>query len=664
MKIHVGAAYYPETCDNDRVRYDADLMKKAGISFVRMGEFAWSSLEPHENEFQFQWLHDAVRIFAEYGIQSVLCTPSSAAPAWMCRKYPEIMSQRRSGQKSWFGIRDHTCYTSSKYRFFVLRMAARMAEEFQNDSNIYAWQIDNEPGASRFSECFCPECQTEFRKYLRKKYGSLEELNHRWDTTFWSGRFTDWEEIELDSHSDNMGAGRTYDSYVFRSSVMASFILQQAEEIRKRIPHAVIGTNNYSRYDRNECFSHLDYAGNDVYPWYTTGQKSSANLSFYLALYRGLIRGSNPWIMETHTAPGAPLANRTEFYFRLFIAHGYDKICYFCWRNHLSGNEKTHPAIIGPSGLPGSQYETLRRIIAETDRAFAPYPDLPRPRISAAIVNDYRDNWIYCGTVPEQVVAKGQILDQYYTALTDSGCAPDIISPEADFRPYKLLILPIQAHISRKLAAALEEFTGNGGIVIMNGRSGTFDGDAKLIPQYGPEHTEKLFGITILEGMEFLNAPKAYEPSSEFEKNNFVVAGTLDGHDVIGTAAHWLGTVRTSTAEIRLTYKTSDLAGTPFLTVNQFGAGYAFYYASDRVDQQLLYEIIRHAERLLKLPDPEIPKGVDFMTRGDLLFLSNFLETEVSWKTKMKAKNVLGKAWSEGIFRLAPCESAVVEVLR
>ena len=59
MKIHVGAAYYPETCDNNRVRYDADLMKKAGISFVRMGEFAWSSLEPHENEFQFQWLHDA-----------------------------------------------------------------------------------------------------------------------------------------------------------------------------------------------------------------------------------------------------------------------------------------------------------------------------------------------------------------------------------------------------------------------------------------------------------------------------------------------------------------------------------------------------------------------------------------------------------------------------
>ena len=98
MKIGVGTSYYPENWNRERIIRDADLMKKAGLSFVRMGEFAWSHFEPADGEYHFEWLEEAVQIFGERGINSVLCTPSSAAPVWMCRKYPSILRQGRNGE--------------------------------------------------------------------------------------------------------------------------------------------------------------------------------------------------------------------------------------------------------------------------------------------------------------------------------------------------------------------------------------------------------------------------------------------------------------------------------------------------------------------------------------------------------------------------------------
>jgi len=71
MKIGTGTAYYPEMWTADRVRYDAELMQKAGIRFVRMAEFAWCRMEPKEGVFDFKWLHEAVDIFGAYGIKNL-----------------------------------------------------------------------------------------------------------------------------------------------------------------------------------------------------------------------------------------------------------------------------------------------------------------------------------------------------------------------------------------------------------------------------------------------------------------------------------------------------------------------------------------------------------------------------------------------------------------
>src|ERR1017187_9706662 len=51
-----GAAYYHEYMPHDRLDQDIDLMKKAGLSVVRLGESTWTSFEPKDGQFEFAWM--------------------------------------------------------------------------------------------------------------------------------------------------------------------------------------------------------------------------------------------------------------------------------------------------------------------------------------------------------------------------------------------------------------------------------------------------------------------------------------------------------------------------------------------------------------------------------------------------------------------------------
>ncbi len=58
----LGVCYYPEHWDESRWRTDARRMRELGISFVRIGEFAWSRLEPSRGNFTFEWLDRAIDV--------------------------------------------------------------------------------------------------------------------------------------------------------------------------------------------------------------------------------------------------------------------------------------------------------------------------------------------------------------------------------------------------------------------------------------------------------------------------------------------------------------------------------------------------------------------------------------------------------------------------
>ena len=64
-KMTLGTCYYPEHWDKSLWREDLQRMLACGITTIRIGEFAWSKVEPREGEFTYEFFDsflDVVKI--------------------------------------------------------------------------------------------------------------------------------------------------------------------------------------------------------------------------------------------------------------------------------------------------------------------------------------------------------------------------------------------------------------------------------------------------------------------------------------------------------------------------------------------------------------------------------------------------------------------------
>ena len=78
--ILYGAAYYQEYMPDQRLDKDIELMKKAGLSVVRLGESTWSSFEPQDGQFEFAWMDRILDKFNAAGIKVIFGTPTHSVP--------------------------------------------------------------------------------------------------------------------------------------------------------------------------------------------------------------------------------------------------------------------------------------------------------------------------------------------------------------------------------------------------------------------------------------------------------------------------------------------------------------------------------------------------------------------------------------------------------
>ena len=76
------------------------MMKGIGLSFVRIGEFAWSRLEPNEGAYRFEWLSHAIETLDRAGLKVVLGTPTATPPKWLVDKMPDMAALDADGQSA------------------------------------------------------------------------------------------------------------------------------------------------------------------------------------------------------------------------------------------------------------------------------------------------------------------------------------------------------------------------------------------------------------------------------------------------------------------------------------------------------------------------------------------------------------------------------------
>ena len=167
----------------DILEKDIELMKKAKMTSMSVGIFAWAAYEPSEGEFHMDWLKNIMDKLYENGIYTILATPSGARPAWLDEKYPECMRINADDHRAHHGFRHNHCMSSPKFREKTGIIINKIIDTVGDHPGLAMWHISNEFGG----ECFCPLCKKKFQDYLADKFDhDINKLNKAWWTSFWS----------------------------------------------------------------------------------------------------------------------------------------------------------------------------------------------------------------------------------------------------------------------------------------------------------------------------------------------------------------------------------------------------------------------------------------------------------------------------------------------
>lgn len=146
-------------------------------------------------------------LLKENNIYVCLATSTAAQPAWMSRKYPEILPVDSHASKRKHGGRVKFCPNSTKYRELSIKLATKLAERYKDYSNLALYHAGNEYD----NYCYCDHCQEEFRKWLKNRYKTTDNLNKLWNINFGGHTIYSWDEIVAPSALNEMrdGLGKT-----------------------------------------------------------------------------------------------------------------------------------------------------------------------------------------------------------------------------------------------------------------------------------------------------------------------------------------------------------------------------------------------------------------------------------------------------------------------
>ena len=396
-----GADYYPDQTPEALWEEDARMIAAAGLTNVRIAEFAWGLMEPAEGKFDFAWLHRAVGILHKHDIAVILGTPSAAPPPWLTAKYPDVVEVNAQGQRLYPGGRRFTCPTNPQYRELSLAVAREMARAFADAPGVIGWQIDNELTLGPSGRCYCNACRTGFQAWLRSKYGTLEAINKRWGTVFWSQTYTDFTQIPvpLPSGGDpNPGLALDYDRY--QSHAEVSYQGEQLAMLRKVCPQHFITTNNVGLVDTinmRDLFADLDFVAFDNYPGFFelylqregSAPSSREAVPTAVALSHDLarsIKGGKPFmIMEEQSGKAGqrffsaqPKPGQVRLWTYQAVAHGAMGVNYFRWDTATSGAEEYWHGMLNHDRSKSPAFDEMLQTVRELKTLGNNFASLPR----------------------------------------------------------------------------------------------------------------------------------------------------------------------------------------------------------------------------------------------------------------------------------------------
>jgi beta-galactosidase len=500
--ILVGTDWYPEQWPESRWEDDLKLMEAAHIKVVRLAEFAWSSMEPSEARYEFDWLERAIALAAKHHIVSVLGTPTGGPPAWLTQKYPDTLRIDEEGRRANHGMRAHGSVSSPRYREFCRKIAVQMALRFGHNPNVAGWQIDNEEGYGWMS--FDDLTRRSFQEFLQGKYQTLDRLNAEWTTTYWSQTYDNWNEIPIPVPLHDHNPGLELEWRRFVTKTWNDYLKNQGDAIRAHADPRQFVTLNYmgfyEEFDHYVLSRWLTFASWDDYVGSGHVDPDSNGLTHDLT--RGF-KQENFWVIETQ--PGAVnwadvnnFLNKGEVRAMAWqaIAHGADDVSYWQWRSALNGQEQYHGTLVGPDGTPVPLYEEIAQLGREFETVQESFRGT-RVESQVALLNSYDSRWAIDLQKHTQKYDYVDVLKGYYRELRKLAQSVDVISPAVPLDGYKLVVAPDLNVLPKDLAEHLLKYARNGGHLVLGPRSGMKNEHNTLLTQRQPGYLAEPLGSRV-----------------------------------------------------------------------------------------------------------------------------------------------------------------------
>ena len=499
MQRSLGTCYYPEHWPKEVWADDARRMADAGLTWVRIGEFAWKRLEPSEGEFDFGWLDDAINILGKAGLKVVLGTPTATPPKWVLDKYPDMLAVDIEGRLRRFGSRRHYCFSHQGYIEQCRDIVTRLAKRYGGNPYVQAWQIDNEYGCHDTSLSYSDAARKGFQEWLRAKFpsqnnnGDIEALNKAWGNVFWSMDYAYFEDIDL----PNLTVTEPNPAHVlafrhYTSDQIVGFNQAQLEIIKRHSQAPV--THNYmgriTDFDHFKVGSEMDFASWDSYPLGFLEDRVGATeedqkhyarqghpdfQAFHHDLYRAVGKG-RWWVMEQQPGPvnwapynPAPLDGMVRLWTWEAFAHGAEAVCFFRWRQAPFAQEQMHAGLLRPDSVAATGLKEARTVAQELVSA----PTVVPHQAAVAIIFDYAADAAWDIQPHGQNLSYFGLVFDCYCALRKLGLSIDFLSADTrDFSAYKLVLAPGMMHMPNDLKQTLAESESQ---VILGPRSAARD---------------------------------------------------------------------------------------------------------------------------------------------------------------------------------------------
>lgn len=517
-RVSLGVCYYPEHWQEAEWENDLQRMLANGIETIRIAEFAWNLIEPREGVFDYSFFDRFLDVAERTGMQVVFCTPTATPPAWLTKKYPEVLNATMEGVVYQHGFRRHYNYNSPKYQELCRRIVGRIAAHYASRPCIVGWQIDNEFNCET-AEFYSESDTAAFRDFLKRKYNTLEALNAAWGTVFWNQTYTAWEEVDVPraTPTGRVNPHRKLDFYRFISDSVCRFARMQSDILRRYVKKGDFITTNgiFGNVDSHRLTEEsLDLMMYDSYPnfsycpalYHKDDPTKDRNWSRHLSEVRSI--SPHFGVMEQQSGANGsmemmapvPKPGQITLWTMQSIAHGADFVSYFRWRTATMGTEMYWHGILDYSGRDNRRLAEVRDISQKLEKMEGIAGSSYEARV--AVVRDYDNIWNGQADVWQKDLEQASIWG-LFQACQHTHTPFDYVyidhCGEGDLDKYKVVFCPHLAILTQEQADILRHYAEQGGTLVFGCRTAYKDINGRCVTEPLPGLVRGLTGVDIPE---------------------------------------------------------------------------------------------------------------------------------------------------------------------